>query len=221
LTKPVVIAVLGGHLDLVQYLVECGSNLLVRNSKGHGVVEIAAIRQDLRTLVYLIGLEHAGLAPYIWPNLVRLVSVADDDARDFTLAAARTLEMLTDRALYTRPQDGLSEERWAGACAKLVANGVFKVLARVINDFAKENVVSAFVTLINLFEWSGHAKRQDTAVLFFRQNGYVCLINFLDVVRFRDKELVCVFGRLVCKIGSSEADAQAFLRREFADIQES
>jgi ankyrin repeat protein len=42
---PIVIAVLGGHRELVEYLVDAGANLNVRNNKGHGLVEIAAIRQ--------------------------------------------------------------------------------------------------------------------------------------------------------------------------------
>ncbi len=206
---------------MVAYLVEMGANLLVRNSRGHGVIEIAAIRQDFRMLVFLINLDNPGLSHYIFPSLVRLISVAEDDAREFTLAAARSLEMLTDRSLYNSIDEGLTEDRWSLNCSKLIAGGIFKVLAKVINDFAKENVISAFVVLINLFEWSGYTGRQDTAVLFFRQTGYVCLINFLDVVRFREKELVCIFGRLLHKIGSCEPDAQAFFRREFADIQES
>ncbi len=53
-TTPIMIAALGGHLELIDELVRNGADLTVRlDNTRHGLVEIAAIRQDYNLLAYL------------------------------------------------------------------------------------------------------------------------------------------------------------------------
>lgn len=145
---PIVIAVLGGHFELVEYLAEAGANLIVRNSKGHGIIEIAAIRQDLKMLNYLINLNDPKLNPYIWPNLVRLLAYSEDEMRDMSTAAIRSLESLTDHCLYkTEPY---TEQMWIRNCADLVKNNIFKVLAKIITEFPKDHA-SAFIIIFHYY----------------------------------------------------------------------
>lgn len=154
---PIVIAVLGGHFELVEYLVEAGANLTVRNNKGHGIIEIAAIRQDFKMLNYLINLNSSSLNPYIWPYLVRLLAYTEDEMREMSTAAIRSLESLTDHCLYKN--EPYTEQMWTRNCAGLVKNNIFKVLSKIITDFPKEHVGGIFV-LFNPFRHIAHLRRQ-------------------------------------------------------------
>jgi hypothetical protein len=52
-TTPVILASMGGHLEVVKELVSRGADLNARlENNRHGIVEIAAIRQDMDLLIY-------------------------------------------------------------------------------------------------------------------------------------------------------------------------
>jgi ankyrin repeat protein len=56
-TTPILIAALGGHLEIVELLVESGADLnadlISTNNVRHGIIEIAIIRNDLPLLLYM------------------------------------------------------------------------------------------------------------------------------------------------------------------------
>ena len=136
---PIVIAVLGGHYELVQYLVESKSNVNVRNNRGHGIIEIAAIRQDFKMLMYFVNLNNPDLTSSIWPNLVKLISSSEDEGREMCLAASRCLENVTDLRFYT---EEYSDQLWIKNCQDLLNSSIFKVISKIISEYPTDQVIS-------------------------------------------------------------------------------
>lgn len=55
-STPLLIAALGGHLDLIEFLIKNGADISAKlDYKGlkHGIVEVAVIREDIPLLCYL------------------------------------------------------------------------------------------------------------------------------------------------------------------------
>ena len=214
---PVVIATLGGHYEAVQYLCESGANLMVRNSKGHGVVEIAAIRQDFKLVNYFINLNDQNLNPYIWPGLIKIL-VATDIEPDMCLAACRCLEKLTDPVQYKTPE--YTTSMWNRNCKCLISNGIFKAIAKIINESHDDQALSILIIMLNLMEYNLLEDNGENVYLYLRQDGYVSLINYLDQLEGKEEEIVCLFGKLLNKLGQKRVDAQAFMRVEFGELPE-
>ena len=92
---PLLIAALGGQLDIVKYLVDLGADLNAtlhfNESTRHGVVEVAAIRNDMPLLVYV----HDKMPEELARRLMALMAseVLDEQSR---AALGRTVESLAD-----------------------------------------------------------------------------------------------------------------------------
>lgn len=135
---PIVIAVLGGHYELVQYLVESKSNVNVRNTKGHGIIEIAAIRQDFKMLMYFVKLNNPDLSPFMWANLIKLIASTEDEGREMCLAASRCLENVTDIRFYNSEE--YTSELWVKNCQDLLSSVIFKTLSKIISEYPTDQV---------------------------------------------------------------------------------
>ena len=73
---------------------------------------------------------------------------------------------------------------------------------------------------MNLLKYSAYIKRTNSVFLFLKQDGYACLINYLDILNTKDDELVCLFGRVLKGLASTEDDAKAFVHRQFDENPE-
>jgi hypothetical protein len=91
-TTPVMIAALGGHMDIIEELVRNGADLTVKlENTRHGIAEIAAIRQDHALLAYLH--EHARQPVPDVPGRLRALMTSERNVDEGARASlGRTLE---------------------------------------------------------------------------------------------------------------------------------
>lgn len=130
---PFLLACMNGHVDTVQLLAEeLGANLKAKDRKLFGAVELAALKDHIGVLEYLLKLDSPDLE--VWKNLIRGLSVSD-------------LETSCAKALVELTSEGNSDHLESF----LNAGGVQALLGLLKNSLSSvESNIFALSVLLNL-----------------------------------------------------------------------
>lgn len=121
---PILVATLGGHLEAVRCLVELGAQLDAIDTRGHGVVELAALGQNVEILSYLVRLPDQDLR--VWRKLLKLLSA---ESQQHTDAVTCCLRELLD------PAEPFADESYK---RRIYDRGYVPVLVRILDSTTSE-----------------------------------------------------------------------------------
>lgn len=199
---------MGSRLDIIQLLKENGANINATNNNGHGIVEIAAMRQDLKLLYYVLGSKDFEIN--VWRKVLQLFAV---DSEEISGSAGRTLERLTEIS------DKNAEETWSRNMKSLLENELIVTMCKVLQLNYKETLISAFIILLNVIEYIDRIKQYDSCKNFAKSGLLSGMIRFLKIDSsgnmIEDSDLVCLCGKVLEKMSNCEEICTAIFGTAF------
>lgn len=203
---PLLIAALGGHLEVIEELINNEADLNAKlETTRHGVVEIAAIRQDIPLLSFLYD-KVDNLAKKLRDLMI---SERVDDSSRITLG--RTIEHFTQfypkgnsGSVETRIASDLFEQGDFGACL-----ATFVKLCGVENENA---LASAVVILVNLSDDETIRKG------FINAKGVANLVHIMELKRVElSKRIELIVGKLKSNKSVDEFEVEDLFDKQNED----
>jgi hypothetical protein len=163
-STPIMLATLGSHLDIVQYLVKIGADLTITNTQGHTVIEIAALKQNMKIVEFF--LEHFNEVKtnkndknIVWEKIIRLLDSKHDDIQT---SAAKIIEHSTTHIINKNDEHENNTSIWLKNCQDIYSiERLYEVLNRLLKRPLKETRLSGLFLVLNLIEFSNYIKSTD------------------------------------------------------------
>ncbi|RMZ94214.1 ankyrin and armadillo repeat-containing -like [Brachionus plicatilis] len=221
-TTPIMIAALGGHLEVVDLLVKNGANFnaqLKFQESSHGIIEVACIRQNVDMLVYMYD-----LIPDIATRIKNLLTCTKFD-NETRASIGRTVETLSrgysivikklskfkaetheSRLVYLFEKDKLISYR----LFNLADFGSSLATFLRLNETNEDAITSCMLTLVNVAE--NDAIRSQ----FLSSHGLKYMISFIDNHKKNLTSTLCH-----CLDILRRQNKQTFMENSFDDFEES
>ncbi len=195
-STPILLAALGSNLDIVKLLYDLGAKLDAQNAHGHSIVEIAALRQDLKLLHYLISVDYGVLN--VWK---RLLNAFVSEADEISASVGRTLEKLT---ATPKNDDEATLNEWKTVMDTLIENELIETLVKAFRLHCVETIFSAFFLFFNLYEYVLLTKKFEYIKKFVKLGALKHFYQYLQLNSANelayDSNLVCLCGKVFEKL---------------------
>ncbi|CAF0987390.1 unnamed protein product [Brachionus calyciflorus] len=195
-TTPVIIAALGGHLEIVDLLVQNGADInaeLNFQKSKHGIIEIAAIRQHIELIVYLYN-----LIPDV-PKRLKDLMVCSNLDKNTRASIGRTIE------LFSKEYNGIMKKlskfkietheaklKYLFDTEKIITYklfsqsdfGLFLASYLKLNENNEDAISSCMLLILNLIE------NETIRRCFTQNNGIFYIVNYIENHKKRLKNLI-------------------------------
>lgn len=199
-STPILLAGLGSNIDVIELLLEFGAKIDARNINGHGLVEIAGMRQDLKLLNFLLNLPDSGIN--VWKRLIQAFA---SDFDDVSSSIGRTIEKLTELPPDRTHENAMAA--WKKTMKNFIDNEFLVTMCKVFQLKSKETLISAFLVFLNYIEYVEIEKAFDLNKQYIKAGGMQVLSQFLksdNANQFAyDNDLICLCGKVLSRLSST------------------
>ncbi|CAF1237239.1 unnamed protein product [Adineta steineri] len=191
---PLLLATAVGRIQIISFLLKYPVNINAVDVNQQGIVAIAALSQNERTLRYIIELPVADNSLNVWKPLFKLFTSLGDDESS---VGGRALELLT------RPKAETNQGSiyWQ----PIIVNGLIPALIEILNESKNDDVLtSAYLILL-------HAINEQPRIHNDLISNKKVFSSMLRHTRSTNKEIVTLIGRLFASLTKQRSLGQTMV----------
>ncbi|CAF1573183.1 unnamed protein product [Adineta steineri] len=193
---PLLLATAVGRIQIISFLLKYPVNINAVDVNQQGIVAIAALSQNERTLRYIIELPVADNSLNVWKPLFKLFTSLGDDESS---VGGRALELLT------RPKADTNQGSiyWQ----PIIVNGLIPALVDILTESKNDDVLtSAYLILL-------HAVNEQPRIHNDLISNKKVFSSMLRHTRSTNKEIVTLIGRLFASLTKQRSLGQTMVEQ--------
>ncbi|CAF1234610.1 unnamed protein product [Adineta steineri] len=193
---PLLLATAVGRIQIISFLLKYPVNINAVDVNQQGIVAIAALSQNERTLRYIIELPVADNSLNVWKPLFKLFTSLGDDESSI---GGRALELLT------RPKADTNQGSiyWQ----PIIVNGLIPALVDILTESKNDDVLtSAYLILL-------HAVNEQPRIHNDLISNKKVFSSMLRHTRSTNKEIVTLIGRLFASLTKQRSLGQTMVEQ--------